>query len=129
MDGVLVLTYGGNIRIGRQCSINPYTVIYGHGNTTIGDNVLIAGGCMIIPSNHTFSRLDIPINQQGNTARGIVIEDNVWIGHGCSILDGVTIGEGSVVAAGSVVTRSTPPRVVVAGIPAKVVKNRNEEKY
>ena len=79
LHGAVIQTYGGNIVIGNHCSINPYTIIYGHGNTTIGDNVLIAGGCMIIPSNHNFIRVDVPINSQGAKSIGIVIEDDVWI--------------------------------------------------
>jgi acetyltransferase-like isoleucine patch superfamily enzyme len=125
LDGALILTYGGNIKIGNNCSINPYTIIYGHGNTTIGNNVLIAGSCMIIPSNHNFKSCDVNINAQGHTSNGIVIEDNVWIGHGCSILDNVHIGQGSVVAAGSVVSKSVPSFTIVAGVPAKFVKSRN----
>jgi acetyltransferase-like isoleucine patch superfamily enzyme len=126
LDGVLILTYGGNIKIGKRCNINPYTIIYGHGNTSIGDNVLIAGGCMIIPSNHNFANLEMNINDQGSTSMGIRIENNVWIGHGCSILDNVIIGQGSIVAAGSVVNKSIPPFSIVAGVPAKVIKKRNE---
>jgi acetyltransferase-like isoleucine patch superfamily enzyme len=124
LDGVVIQTYGGNIKIGSHCSINAYTVIYGHGNTTIGDNVLIAGGCMIIPSNHTFSDANKLIREQASTSKGITIENNVWIGHGCSILDGVVIGEGSVIAAGSVVNASIPPFSVVGGVPAKIIKTR-----
>jgi acetyltransferase-like isoleucine patch superfamily enzyme len=124
LDGVLILTYGGDINIGKNCSINPYTIIYGHGNTKIGDNVLIAGGCMIIPSNHIYKRIDIPINQQGNKSLGIVIEDDVWIGHGCTILDGVTVGNGAIIGAGSVVTKDVEPYSIVAGVPAKIIGSR-----
>ena len=124
LDGVLILTYGGNITIGENCNINPYTIIYGHGGTKIGNNVLIAGHCMIIPNNHNFSDKNIPIANQGCTAKGIIIEDDVWIGHGCSILDGVTIGKGSVIAAGCIVTKSVDPFSVMAGIPAKKIRER-----
>lgn len=123
-DGVLLFSYGGNITIGDWCNINPYTVIYGHGNTTIGNNVLIAGHCMIIPNNHMYSNPHVNIMEQGNTSKGIFIEDDVWIAHGCSILDGVTIGKGSVIAAGSVVNTSVPPYSVYGGIPAKFIKKR-----
>ena len=122
--GVLLMTYGGNITIGKNCSINPYTVLYGHGNLTIGDNVLIAGHCLIIPANHIFEDIRRPINSQGETRMGIILEDNVWIGAGCRILDGVTIGTGAVVAAGAVVNKNVSPNTVVGGIPAKLIKNR-----
>jgi acetyltransferase-like isoleucine patch superfamily enzyme len=126
-EGVCIMTYGGDIRIGENCDINPYTIIYGHGGTTIGNNVLIAGHCMIIPNNHLFNRRDIPINKQGNASLGIKIEDDVWIGHGCSILDGVLIGKGSIVAAGSVVTKSVQPYSIVGGVPAKFIKYRKND--
>lgn len=122
--GVILMTYGGYIKIGKNCSINPYTVLYGHGGLTIGNNVLIAGHCLIIPANHNFTDLNIPINQQGETRKGIVIEDNVWIGSGVRILDGVRIGYGAIVAAGAVVCKDVIPNTIVAGIPAKNIKNR-----
>lgn len=124
LSGVILMTYGGKISIGKNCSINPYTILYGHGDLVIGDNVLIAGQCMLIPANHRFERLDIPINQQGVSSKGIIIEDDVWIAGGCQILDGVVIGKGSIVAAGSVVTKSIEPYSIVAGIPAVVKKMR-----
>lgn len=124
LDGVLILTYGGNIKIGKQCSINPYTIVYGHGGTSIGDNVFIAGHCMVIPNTHNYQNKHLTIFEQGGTSKGIVIEDDVWIAHGCSILDGVVVGKGSVVGAGSVVNESIPPYSVYAGVPAKLIKER-----
>jgi acetyltransferase-like isoleucine patch superfamily enzyme len=124
LEGVLLLTYGGDITIGDRCSVNPYTIIYGHGNTRIGNDVLIAGHCMIIPNQHEIGNAEKTIRDQGNTSRGITIENNVWIGHGCSILDGVTIGEGAVIGAGSVVTKDVPPFAVVTGIPATITRYR-----
>lgn len=122
--GVILMTYGGNIKIGSNCSINPYTILYGHGNLNIGNNVLIAGNCLVIPANHVFSDIKKPINTQGETRLGIKIEDDVWIGAGCTILDGVTIGKGSIVAAGAVVNKSVDPYTIVGGVPAKFIKNR-----
>lgn len=126
MDGVLILTYGGNIKIGDNCSINPYTIIYGHGNTIIGNDVLIAGQCMIIPNNHKFERKDIPIREQGNSRLPIEIEEDVWIGHGCTILEGIKIEKGAIIAAGSVVNKNVPKYSIYGGIPAKLLKKRNE---
>jgi acetyltransferase-like isoleucine patch superfamily enzyme len=123
--GVLLMTYGGVITIGECCSINAYTVLYGHGDLTIGNNVLIAGHCLIIPSNHNFSDITKPMNKQGETRKGIVIEDNVWIGSGCRILDGVHIGQGAIVAAGAVVNKDVLPNTIVGGVPAKLIKTRN----
>ena len=125
LPGVLLMTYGGTIQIGDRCSINPYTVIYGHGaGVQIGHDVLIAGHCLIIPANHVFTRTDVPINRQGTSSQGIVIEDDVWIGAGCRILDGVRIGRGAIVAAGSVVNKSVDPYTIVGGVPAKKIKDR-----
>ena len=125
LDGVLILSYGGTISIGKRCSVNPYSILYGHGGLTIGDDVMIAGATMIIPNNHKFNDLHIPISQQGSTFKGITIENNVWIAHGCSILDGVTLETGSVIAAGSVVNKTVLANTIVGGIPAKFIKNRN----
>lgn len=122
--GVILMTYGGNIKIGQKCSINPYTILYGHGNLTIGNNVLIAGHTLIIPANHIFSDIDKTINSQGLTMKGITIEDDVWIGSGCRILDGVTIGKGAIVAAGAVVNKNVESNTIVGGVPAKFIKNR-----
>jgi len=124
LDGAMLLTHGGEIQIGDNCSVNVYSVIYGHGGVKIGNNVLIAGGNMIIPNNHNFISRDKTIIEQGATAKGIVIEDDVWIGHGCTILDGIVLAKGTVVAAGSVVNKSTEPYSVVAGVPARIIKYR-----
>lgn len=124
LDYALLLTYGGSIKIGERCSINPFCVIYGHGGVVIGNDVLIAAHTVIIPSNHNFDDTSRTIMSQGNTSKGIIIEDDVWIGSGCKILDGVTIGKGSVIGAGSVVTRSIEPFSIAVGVPARIVRKR-----
>ena len=123
-DYCMILPYGGSIEIGDYCSINPQTILYGHGGLKIGNNVLIAAQTLVIPANHVFTSKNEPIRLQGVTTQGIVIEDDVWIGAGCKILDGVTIGKGSVIGAGSVVTKDVEPFSVVVGIPGKVIKQR-----
>jgi len=122
--GTLILTYGGDIYIGNNVSINPYSIIYGHGGLAIEDNVRIAAHCVIIPANHIFDDPSIPIYKQGETRKGIHIEQDVWIGARVTILDGVTIKRGAVIAAGSVVTKDVPANSIIAGIPAKIINNR-----
>lgn len=127
-DYAMVLTYGGSIEIGDNCSINPFSILYGHGGLKIGNCVRIAAHTIIIPANHIYSDIKIPIYLQGETTEGITIEDDVWIGAGCRILDGVRIGKGSVIGAGSVVTESIPEYSVAVGIPARIIQKRGEKK-
>lgn len=119
LEGVVIQTYGGRISIGENCSINAYTIIYGHGDVAIGNEVLIAGHCMIIPSNHRFQNKYKSIREQGNSSKGISIESNVWVGHGVTILDGVSIKSRVIIGAGAVVTKDLSPNFVYAGMPAK----------
>lgn len=113
-----------NITIGNNCSINSFCHISGKGDIEIGNNVLIATHCVIISSNHIFDRTDIPIKEQGNTPKKIIIEDDVWLGAGVKVLAGITIGKGSVIGAGSVVTKDIPAYSIAVGVPAKVIKQR-----
>jgi acetyltransferase-like isoleucine patch superfamily enzyme len=123
----MVMTYpAGEISIGSDCTINPFCVLYGRGGLRIGNFVRIATHTVIVPANHNFDDPSRPIAQQGFEAKGIDISDDVWIGANVTILDGVSLGEGCVVAAGSVVTRSFGPRSVIGGVPAKVLRKRGE---
>ena len=127
--GSVLLTYGGHILIGNECSFNQYVVIYGHGGLRIGNKVRIANHVTIVPANHRFDDLSVSIMEQGEKRKGIIIEDDVWIGSGARILDGVIIRKGSVIAAGSVVNRSTTPYSVWGGIPARFLKQRNGNSF
>jgi acetyltransferase-like isoleucine patch superfamily enzyme len=108
--------------IGKGTSINRNTVC--RGNFVIGQNCAIAPNCTIVGANHIFSNPDKCIKFQGVSAKGINIEDDVWIGANCVVLDGVTIGKGSVIGAGSVVVKNIPPYSVAVGNPCKVIKQR-----
>lgn len=124
---VSLITIGGKIQIGKRVKINPYCIIYGNGKgVSIGDDVLIAAQTIIIPANHNFDNINIPINKQKENSKGITIGDDVWIGAGCKILDGVKIGKGAIIAAGSVVNKNIPEFAIVGGVPAKVIKYRTE---
>lgn len=123
-QGVILRAYGGLIDIGENCTVNPYCLLHGGGNLVIGNGVRIASHTVIIAANHIIDNPNQYIYLQGETRRGIVIEDDVWIGAGAKILDGVTIQRGTVVGAGAVVTESTEPYSIVAGVPAKPVSSR-----
>jgi len=123
-DGVIIAPYGGSIELGANVYIGPYCVLYGHGGLTIGRDTMIGAHTVIIPANHGFARVDIPITAQPLTREGITIGEDVWIGSGCRVLDGVRIGRGAVIGAGSVVTRDIPAYGVAYGVPARPVRNR-----
>jgi acetyltransferase-like isoleucine patch superfamily enzyme len=123
MRGAILWTYGGSITIGDSTAINPYCVLYGHGGLRIGSGVRIAAHVVIIPANHGIEPGEA-IRHQPETRRGIVIGDDVWIGAGARILDGVNVASGSVIGAGAVLTRSTEPFGIYAGVPARKIGDR-----
>jgi acetyltransferase-like isoleucine patch superfamily enzyme len=90
----------------------------------IGNNCMIAPGCIFTDANHSFDRLDIPIKQQGCSYKSISVADDVWIGSGAIILAGVNIGNGAVIAAGAVVRDDVESFEIWGGVPAKKIKSR-----
>lgn len=120
----MILPYGGFVVLGNNCSVNPFVVLYGHGGLTIGNNTRIGCHSVFVPAQHIFDDLEQPICSQGLEKKGIGIGNDVWIGANVTVLDGVTLGDGCVVAAQSVVTKSFPANCVIAGVPAKVIKQR-----
>jgi acetyltransferase-like isoleucine patch superfamily enzyme len=110
------------ITIGADSLIGEMNVIRGQGGVHIGDRVYTSPLVQIIAVNHVFDDPERPFVEQGITANGIVIEDDVWIGSGAVITDGVRVGQGAVVAAGAVVTKGVSPHTVVGGVPARVLK-------
>lgn len=115
------------IRIGRDSLIGELNVLRGQGGITIGDRVYTAPMVQLLAVNHVYSDPTRPMVEQGITAEGIVVEDDVWIGAGAVITDNVRIGKGAVVAAGAVVTDDVPPYTVVGGVPARVLKTITQE--
>ncbi len=110
------------ITIGRNSLIGEYTVIRGQGGVFIGDRVYTSPFTQIIAVNHVFSDPSRSFVDQGITAQGIVIEDDVWLGAGAIITDGVRVGKGAVVAAGAVVTQDVEAHTVVGGVPARLLR-------
>jgi acetyltransferase-like isoleucine patch superfamily enzyme len=123
-DGVIIATYGGTIEIATNPYIGPYCVLYGHGGLTIGPNTMIAAHTVIVPANHGFGQLDVPMKAQPLTREGISIGEDVWVGSGCKVLGGVRIGNGAVIGAGSVVTKDIDAYTIAFGVPAVVVRSR-----
>ncbi len=110
------------IKIGSNSLIGEYTVIRGQGSVSIGSRVYTSPFTQILAVNHVFDDPNRSFVEQGITAEGIAIEDDVWLGAGAIITDGVRIGKGAVVAAGAVVTKDVPEHTVVAGVPARPIK-------
>ena len=111
--------FGKNINVGKNVFINSCCCFQDQGGITIGDNTLIGHNVILATLNHDFS----PNKRSILHPSPIVMGKNVWIGSRATILSGVTIGDGAIVAAGSVVTKNVPSNKVVAGVPAKVIKD------
>lgn len=120
----VIADIGKGIKIGDNTGINSNAYLAGQGGIEIGENVIIGPGVKIFSENHIFLDLSIPIKEQGVSRKGVIIKDNCWIGANVTILDGVIIETGCVVAAGSVVTKSISQNTIVAGVPAKTIKYR-----
>ncbi len=108
-----------HVFVGRGCELDI------SGRLTIGAHSLLAPGCFITDHNHGTGR-GMRIDEQPGEARPVVIGCDVWLGFGVCVLPGVSIGDGAIVAAGAVVTRDIPAYAVAAGVPAKVMRFRNE---
>lgn len=122
-DNVELRSNGSSIvKIGNKTSINRNSMVMRL--VSIGDNCAIAPGCVIIGSNHNFNDRDLNIKSQGLSRKGINISNDVWFGANVVVLDGGSIGEGSIIGAGSVVTKSVPPYSIAVGNPCKVIKTR-----
>jgi acetyltransferase-like isoleucine patch superfamily enzyme len=115
---------GVGFRIGSNSNLGQYCFVGAAGGVTIGENVLVGQRVSFHSENHIFSDLEHPIKEQGTTRMGIVVCDNCWIGGSTTLLDGVTVNQGAVIAAGSVVTNDVPSCAVVGGVPARVIKYR-----
>lgn len=113
---------GKNVSIGMHCHINERVFIQG---AKIGNFVMIAPDVSILNNTHSYSNLCIPmIKQELISDSNPVIEDDVWIGRNVIILHGITIGKGSIIGAGSVVTKNVEPFSIMGGVPAKKIKSR-----
>lgn len=115
---------GAGVRMGGNCSIDAYSYIGAAGPVTIGDNVIMGQHIAFHAENHDYERVDIPIKHQGTRRKGIVIEDDCWVGSNTTFLDGAHVGRGCVIAAGSLVRGEIPTYSIVVGAPARVLRSR-----
>lgn len=114
----------GEFIIGKNSFLNEECKVIVLGNIIIGNDVMIANNCFFVSGNHKFNNLKKNINQQGFSKQNIVIKNNVWIGLNSIILGNVTIEEGAIIGAGSVVTKNVGKNEIWAGNPAKFIKRR-----
>lgn len=119
----VVVKHHENIVIGKNCEINEFCFINGKGGIFIGNNVLISPGVKIVSFNYQHKR-DKPIRVQPYVLRKVVVEDDVWLASNTIVVPGTRIGKGSVIGAGSVVTKDIPAYSIAVGNPAKVIKKR-----
>lgn len=117
---------GTGITIGDRTGISARAYLAGQGGITIGNDVIMGPNVQIFSENHNFNDLTLTIKEQGVTKQAVIIGNNCWLGAGSTILAGVEVGDGCVIAAGSVVTKSVPANSIVAGVPARVIKSRND---
>ena len=119
-SGACINNAVGDVIIGHHTRVGLHNTVIGP--VTIGNHVNLAQGITVTALNHNFDDVERRIDEQGVSTQPVVIGDDVWIGANAVILPGVTIGHHVVVAAGAVVTKDVPSRTLVAGVPAKVIR-------
>ncbi|QQV03416.1 MULTISPECIES: acyltransferase [Chryseobacterium] len=118
---------GEKIKIGNNVGIGEFAYLGGSGGLEIGDECIVGQYLSCHPENHNYQNIEISIRHQGVNRKGIKIGKNCWIGSKVTILDGVEIGDGCILAAGSVITKSFPDNSIIGGIPAKLLKIRTND--
>ncbi len=121
----LWVDYGYRTKVGENVFINRYCQIQDGGGVIFGDNVFVGPNCTFTTANHAMDAEQRALGYE--IALPIVVGNNVWFATGCIVLPGVTIGDNSVVGAGSVVTKNVPANVLAAGVPCKVIRNITDD--
>lgn len=120
--------FNGHIHLGENCNFNGMQVI-GNGTVYFGNNFHSGSECMIITQNHNYDKGNAIPYDDTFEYKTVRIENNVWFGNRVTVTGNLIIGEGAIVAAGSVVVKDVPPCAIVGGNPAKIIKYRNIEHY
>jgi acetyltransferase-like isoleucine patch superfamily enzyme len=125
-DGTKIRCHEGLVEIGEKTVLGQECTISAYQHVRIGEQCVIADRAMFIDFDHGVVEVERPIRVQGIYKRDVEVGSNVWIGYGACILRGVRIGDNAIVGTNSVVTRDVPANAVVAGIPARVIRMRDE---
>ena len=124
INSYVIFQGSGKITFGENSFCGEFSVFGCNEKIDIGKNVMIAQAVTIRDTDHNFNSIDLPMIKQGITTSSVLIDDDVWIGHGVIITKGVKIGKGSIIAAGAVVTKDIPAYSIAGGVPARVIKKR-----
>jgi maltose O-acetyltransferase len=124
-----IFNSNSNIKIGDNCYIGPFSYWDALGGIDIGNNVIIGPKSIIWTYNHNFQSDKLLPYDEVELLKKVKINDNVWIGIDVKIIPGITIGEGVIIAMGSVVVNDIPPLAIVGGNPARVLKYRDQKTY
>jgi acetyltransferase-like isoleucine patch superfamily enzyme len=122
--GTILSCKDGDIVLGDHTNIGFHSEVFSGSSVTVGRHGLFAAYTYLVGGGHEFERAGTPVLEQARTSAGITLGDDVWLGAGAKVLDGVKIGSRVAVGAGAVVTRDLPDGVVAVGVPARVVRER-----
>jgi acetyltransferase-like isoleucine patch superfamily enzyme len=124
----IVYCQNGDIFLGEASNIGSNCQIFSANFVRIGENVLMGAYSYLIGGGHNYENIDIPIIDQGRSAKGIHLEKNIWIGAGVKILDGTNIGKNAIIGTGAVVRDDIPEYAIAGGVPAKIISDRRTNK-
>jgi len=124
--GTKIRCHEGEVAIGAKTVLGQECTISAYRHVSIGRECVIADRVMLIDFDHGAAEVDRPVRLQGIYKRDVRVGHNVWIGYGACILRGVTVGDNAIIGTSAVVTRDVPANAVVAGVPARVVRMRDE---
>ena len=126
--GSILSCKNGDIRLGDGTNIGFHCEVVSGSEVRFGSGCLLAAYTYVVGVGHDFEDADCSVLEQAHVAKGVVLGNDVWLGAGVKVMDGIEIGSGTVVGANAVVTKALPPRVVAAGVPAKVLRERGAKR-
>jgi len=124
--GTKIRAHEGTVSIGAKTVLGQECTVSAFHHVSIGRECVIADRVMLIDFDHGASEVERPVRLQGIYKRDVRVGHNVWIGYGACILRGVTVGDNAIIGTGAVVTRDVPANAVMAGVPARVIRMRDE---